>query len=197
MSSLVLLIISLFILTPSVSQSRVRCQGVFRVEMQEIRIRQMMQPTWDLYRAFEELDLFGSSKKKRAKERATMKKEIKGVEEAFLIAMKDKPHLHETLDMFQQFNKHWAERLEEYKKLPKEEQARLKESIEVPLSIGIKHFVAFLEARNHRRWKLGRLHYLLELHTKHLNVDLETALFLINRGANKFFSRWDFVNCRY
>ncbi len=199
MQSLVLLGFSSFLIySHAQAQVPILCTKIYSSNVAPMRPPgDPMRETWNLFQEFSDQPVFGGTKRARRKEREHMEKDLKAVESEMLRFLQKNPHLRETLELWKDFNHYWTQKLIEFKNLPLEKQKQLKSSLEIPLSIGTKHLVSFLEASNHKRWKLGRLHNLLTVHTKHPNVDVETALFLIHRETSKYFSRWDFVRCRY
>ena len=95
------------------------------------------------------------------------------------------------------FNTFWLSKVHEFRALPKKKRDTLASSLELPLSLAIKHYIAFLEAQDLSGWKLGRLSNILSVHTDYPDADVETSLFLLTREVQKYYSKWDFINCKY
>ncbi len=156
-----------------------------------------MRVTWELQQALDGTLLFGRTNKSRKKELEHIASDLTGVEEGLIRQIQEKPYIEAQLTQWLEFNQFWLVKLNEYKSLPLSEQKKLKKQMEIPMSIALKHFISFLEAPHHRRWKFGRLEYILTAHVQHPGVDLEASLFLIDRASRRYYSGWDFTHCRY
>lgn len=172
------------------------CKRIFSAKTQ-VSVLPIFEQTYEVVNAVEALRLFERSNRKRRKEIEHMKSDLKALEGVLEARLEKHPYVGEFIAKWDSFNKYWLEKVEEYKTLPPEKQKQLKEYMEIPLSLSIKHFISFLEAPRHTKWKLNRLNNLLTIHEAHRSVDVEAALFLINREALKTYSRWDFIRCRY
>lgn len=195
MRSALLLVALLIFVKAAWAQNQ--CVDIFRKSPRRSISHQVMKTSWALHSELENLPVFGRTKRARRKERNHISEDLKGVEAQLERLIKDKPYLEGYLDRWQSFNAFWLDKIQDYKSLPLNEQKKLAAQMEIPLSIGLKHLISFLESPHHRRWKLERLNYLLNLHTEHPSVDLKASLFLIDRGTRKFYSQWDFSRCKY
>lgn len=192
------LLLTLAFLLPSTSVwANHACSLSFQKPQVVLEKDEALQSSWDIFEASQSLPVFGRSKRARKKERHHIEEDLKGVEKRIARLRQQKPEYSQILDQWMEFNRYWQGRLKEFESLPAKEQKKYRELMELPLSIGTKHLISFLEAPGHGKWKLGRLHYLLTLHLKHPDVDLKTALFLLDRGTRRFFSRWDFLRCKF
>ena len=195
MRSALLLAILLTTLDPARAQNQ--CVDLFKISSPSRQTHEVMATSWALHSALENLPLFGRTKRARRKERQHIADDLKGVEEQLERLLKEKPYLEGYLERWQNFNAFWLEKIKEFESLPPKEQKKLSAQMEIPLSIGLKHLISFLESPHHRRWKLERLNQILSIHTEHPTVDLKASLFLIDRETRKYFSRWDFTRCKY
>lgn len=201
MRSLVLLGFFLSLFLSQFSYGQVACEVVFKrevvVKLQVVRAEPIFQQMREFAAQIEALKLFGGSARSRKRERQEIEADIDLLEKNFEKQLQKTPHLREFVDKWSHFNGYWLIKINEFHSLPELKKQELRKFMEVPVSIALKHFIAFLEAPNHRRWQMNRLNSILTIHQKHANIDLEAALFLINRQVQKFYSRWDFINCRH
>lgn len=195
MRATVLLILAISVTLSTSPSFAKRCTQVFTSESKSLD--PLMVSAFNLHQAIASLPVFGKSQRARNKEWEHMKSDLESVDQNILKFREKNPQLVETLDKWTQYNNYWLEKISEFRDLPKEQQDALKASLEVPLSIATKHLIGFLEAPNHRRWKLGRLDHIFNANLDQVGVDLETALFLSDRSSRRYFSRWEVVRCRY
>lgn len=195
---LLIFTITVAALAPLKSEALFYCDKVYAAKPVNKTTRYpLMEVTWQMIEKSEGLGLFGSSKRARRKERGHIEKDLRSVEKEFEAFLVKRPEFRETLKLWREFNEYWSQKAEEFLELPQAKQKQLREVMEVPFSIGIKHLISFLEAGRLQALKRGRLHAILETHKKHPEVDIETALFHLNRTTSKYYSRWDILRCKF
>lgn len=217
MRALVLLIFAVAWLSSAEALANMTCVRVFsqdlkspEVSREDVleRVRTATEPVTapvhpvfpqmrELTAQIEALKVFGGSKGSRRKAKAEIEADLAHVERDFAKILQKSPNVREYADLWMNFNSYWLNQINSFHTLPVAKQQALRADLEIPLSISLKHFIAFLEAPNHIRWKMGRLKSILNIHEKHANVDVEAALFLLRRQIEKFYSRWDFINCLF
>lgn len=190
-------LITLIILMSLGAHARNSCRRLFLAPPLAKNSSPLMDSAWSFFEKIEDSSFLGNTKRSRKKERKHLKKDLEGVQKDFINFQNNNPHLTATLDLWTKYIQYWDLKIIEFESLPLHQQRVLKKDMEVAISIGLKHLVSFLEAKNHRRWKLGRLQELLSSFKQQPDADIETALFLLIRTTKKYFSEWDFIRCKY
>lgn len=156
----------------------------------------MVVETKQMIDKIEALKIFGKSKRSRAKEQRHIMEDLEGLI-PLMAAKRKNPLINEFLDKWMEFNRFWMRQIEAFEALPIKEQNELRPYLEAPISIATKHLISYLEARHHKNWEHDRLSEILTVHTHHPTASVRTSLFLMERTIKKYFSRWDFINCKY
>jgi hypothetical protein len=193
-----LLIPFFFILMASSAQAQWMCTELFPVTVSASATESGLIPsTRSLSQEMQQdLAIFGR-RRARAREFHKIEHELEHVEHGLARRMEQDSQVREIVEQFEAFNQFWLQKIQEFRQLSPQEQRRLAPLLEIPLSIGTKHMISFLEDRHHVGWKLHRLRHFLTLHQEHSNLGLEAHLFLMDRAVKKYYTRWDYTRCRY
>ncbi|MCJ8275707.1 MAG: hypothetical protein HRT44_04415 [Bdellovibrionales bacterium] len=191
-----LLIISAILVTVSVDART--CSEVFASRSTQTTGHEVLfEQIESMLDMAQSLQLFARTQRGRDKEVEHIRSDLEGIKRHLASRISRQNYALEYLQKWESFNAFWLKKAQEFQQLPPARQAQLKEYMELPISFSLKHFISFFEASHHMKWKFERLDTFLDIHTKHPNVSVETALFLFNRQVLKFYSRWDFLRCKY
>ena len=99
--------------------------------------------TWALHGLLPETKVFGFTRRGRREEIQKLETELKQLEGKIDQVLQKTPELKETLDLWSHFTDYWQVKTLEFMALPPKEQKKLAPSLELPLSLALKHFIAF------------------------------------------------------
>jgi septal ring factor EnvC (AmiA/AmiB activator) len=186
------------ILAPQLAQARGLCPSLFNPTAANGDMDATIDKSLRLAQSVLDLKLFKSTQRGRKREHRHIVDDLTSLN-ARIKTMKaeGQEYQKDLLNTWDQYLSYWLQQIQNYESLPDTERRRMKTSLEVAISLGTKHLISFLEAPHHRRWKLERLLQVLNSGYAQSTGELTLSLFLVEREVQKYYSHWDFINCRY
>jgi len=142
----------------------------------------------DLLKQAEALGVYGGKRRREKKEFADLNHQLSHIQEHGEGQYRQKLKSAKVLTHWSEFNQFWQSQMTTFSELPKESQQELWEPLQLVMSIGIKHFIAYAESPSDHRLNGPRLETILTSHVGHQHRSLEENLYILTKNVQKYYS---------